>query len=379
MSTEKVVIIIPTYNEALVIEDTIGKIFQSVAASDSFDIHVLIFDSNSTDNTQSIVSKLQNQYQNLHLRTESQKSGLGAAYLQAMRYALNEMSADIIFEFDADCSHQPKYLLPMLEEIKTADVVVGSRYIRGGSIPKNWGWHRKLISVFGNYVSRLFLTPKYRDFTSGFRATRRDVALHALPEKFLSNHYAYKLQFLWLLHRNKARIVEFPIDFLDREKGVSKLPSNSVVDSLRVLCILRFQALNEYLRMCVVGLSGATLQFIVFNLLRQTMSPFNAAQLAVIAAILCNFTLNNRFVFRKRLGKKRFQKISSLGLFLGYSALMINVQSYWLSLGVQLFGPGYVKENLLMMTGIILGSLLNYKLYSSVIWKRPQSPLGDFV
>jgi len=379
MSIEKVVIIIPTYNEALVIESTIDKIFQSVAANESFDIHVLIFDSNSTDNTQSIVSKLQNQYQNLHLRTELQKSGLGAAYLQAMRYALNEMSADIIFEFDADCSHQPKYLLPMLEKIKAADVVVGSRYVRGGSIPKNWGWHRKLISVFGNYVSRLFLTPKYRDFTSGFRATRRQAALDALPEKFLSNHYAYKLQFLWLLHQNKSRIVEFPIDFLDREKGVSKLPSNSVADSLRVLFILRFQALNEYLRMCVVGLSGATLQFIVFNLLRQTMTPFNAAQFAVIAAILCNFALNNRFVFRKRLGKKRFQKISSLGLFLGYSALMINVQSYWLSFGVHIFGQGYIKENLLMMTGIVLGSFLNYKLYSGVIWKRPKSPLGDFV
>ena len=370
MNTEKVVIIIPTYNEALVIQDTITQVFQSVSEITTMDIHVLVFDSNSTDNTQSIVSHLQAEYkQHLHLKSEPKKTGLGAAYLQAMRYALDEMSADIIIEFDADCSHQPRYIAPILDKIKTADVVVGSRYVSGGSIPKNWGWNRKLLSVFGNSIARLFLTRKYRDFTSGFRATRRQIALKALPENFLSNHYAYKLEFLWLLHKNKARIVEYPIEFIDRQKGQSKLPSNSIVDSLHVLFTLRFQESKRYINMCLVGVSGAILQCLIYNVLRQSMPPFNAAQFSVIAAMCSNFTVNNCFVFKKRISTNIIQKITSFGLFIGYSALMVNIQSYWLSMGIQVVGQGYLKENIIIIIGIFLGSFLNYRSYSSLIWK----------
>ena len=269
MNIEKVVIIIPTYNEALVIEETISQIFTATASIETMDVHVLVFDSQSTDNTQTIVKALQARYSRLHLKTEAKKSGLGSAYRQAMDYALSELKADILFEFDADLSHQPKYIAPMLQQMKTNDVVVGSRYVRGGSIPKEWGWHRKLLSVLGNYVARFILTPKYKDFTSGFRATHRVALEKALPEAFLSNQYAYKIHLLWLLHQHKARICEYPIDFVDRQKGVSKLPTNSILDSLRVVFTLRFQALKGYLKMCLVGFSGVLVQGVVYNVLRR--------------------------------------------------------------------------------------------------------------
>lgn len=245
MIDEKVVIIIPTYNEALVIEETLLRVFQATAHISSMSIHILVFDSSSTDHTQQLVRAMQTRYPHLHLKTELKKSGLGSAYLQAMRFALTEMSADIVMEFDADLSHQPKYIAPMLEKLATHDVVVGSRYIRGGSIPANWGWHRKLISVLGNYVARLILTPKYKDFTSGFRATRHQALAKALPVKFLSDCYAYKLQLLWLLHKNKAKICEYPIAFVDREQGYSKLPANSIMESLQVLFAIRFNGLKR--------------------------------------------------------------------------------------------------------------------------------------
>ena len=369
MIIEKVVIIIPTYNEASVIEETLFQVFQATASITTMDVHVLVFDSNSTDNTQQLVASLQTANKQLHLQTEPKKSGLGSAYLQAMRYALTTLSADIVMEFDADLSHQPQYIAPMLEKMTTHDVVVGSRYVPGGSIPNQWGWNRKLLSVLGNYVARFILTSKYKDFTSGFRATHRRALEKALPEKFLSNQYAYKIQLLWLLHQNKARICEHPIAFIDRQKGISKLPANSILDSLRVLFSLRFSALKNYYKMCLVGLSGVLVQFVVFNGSREILSPLSAMQFAVMAAIINNFILNHRFTFKNKSAAHLSQKLLSLGLFIGYSIVMISLQSYWMHLGLKYLGFGYLKENITMVTGILLGSIVNYLMYSRLIWR----------
>ncbi|OGV28587.1 MAG: hypothetical protein A3E88_04730 [Legionellales bacterium RIFCSPHIGHO2_12_FULL_35_11] len=246
MTTPKVIIIIPTYNEEEVIADTIAAIANERSQTTEFDIHVLVFDSASTDNTYQRVKNLLKMNPWLHLETESKKSGLGFAYFQAMCFAVEKLNADLVIEFDADLSHQPKYLIPMLTVSKTCDVVLGSRYVKNGSIPKDWGWHRKLISIFGNQLARFVLTKKYKDFTSGFRVTSRAALLEATKTNFLSNHYAYKLHLLWLLHKNGASIREYPIDFLDREKGKSKLPANSILDSLRVILLLRLFEFKKF-------------------------------------------------------------------------------------------------------------------------------------
>ena len=370
MNLEKVVIIIPTYNEAAGIEDTLVAVFNATASIPTVDLQVLVFDSASTDATQTIVKKLQKSYPQLHLKTEAKKSGLGSAYLQAMRYALNEMLADIVFECDADLSHKPEYIAPMLEQIKTCDVVLGSRYVKGGSIPKDWGWHRKALSILGNVVARFVLTRQYKDFTSGFRATRRDVLLKVLPTQFLSSQYAYKLELLWLLHRNKAVIVEYPIEFIDREKGFSKLPANSIFDSLRVVLLLRFQAFKRYLKMCLVVVSGMSVQFIIYNIARQYLIPFHAAQIAVTAAIINNFILNSRFTFKQTQRLSGFDKVKSLSIFVIYSIGIIYFQSYWLEWGVKLIGSGHLKENLIVISGMVVGSVLNYFIYSRIVWRE---------
>lgn len=373
MSSEKVVIIIPTYNEALAIEETLIQVFQETQKISDKDIHVLIFDSNSTDNTQAIIKHLQQSNPQLHLQTEPQKSGLGSAYRQAMRYALDNMGAEIVIEFDADLSHQPQYLAPMLEKMQQYDVVLGSRYVKGGHIPDDWGWHRKLLSILGNYIARLALTPQYKDFTSGFRATRREALQQALPPKFISNQYAYKIELLWRLHQNKARIEEYPITFVDRQQGFSKLPTNSILDSLRVLAVLRLQHMNSYFKMCLVGVSGMLVQYVIYNLLRLQLSPVSAVQFAVLGAMLNNYVLNNHFTFKKETRPTRYQAIKSLALFTGYSTLMIGFQSYWLHLGIRYFGTGYLKENIILMSGIIVGSFLNYTIYSKLIWRKISS------
>ncbi len=248
-SKEKVVVIIPTYNEALVITETIHQVFAATQDLPGFSLEILIFDSASTDDTQSIVQGLMPQYAGkLHLQVEPYKTGLGSAYAQAMKHALEAFKADVVVEFDADLSHQPQYLAPMLALLKTCDVVIGSRYLAGGSIPANWGLQRKCLSVLGNQVARMALTRRYYDFTSGFRATRRAALLSTLPDRFYSDHYAYKLHLLWMLHKSKAHILEFPIQFIDREKGVSKLPANSIKDALRVIAKLRYVEAKRFLR-----------------------------------------------------------------------------------------------------------------------------------
>jgi len=242
MTFNNVVIIIPTYNEEPTIEETLRQVLRVASSINEHHVNILVFDSGSTDRTASLVKTMQQTEPRIHLQTETHKSGLGSAYLQAMRHALYSMNADVVFEFDADLSHQPHYIAPMLEHLKMHDVVIGSRYVNGGDIPNDWAWYRKFLSVLGNYVARFCLTYRYKDFTSGFRATRKAALSRALPRRFLSNHYAYKIELLWTLHCNKAQIYEYPIVFVDRKNGQSKLPTNSILDSLRVLLMLRLRS-----------------------------------------------------------------------------------------------------------------------------------------
>lgn len=369
MKPEKVIIIIPTYNEANVIEHTIRQVFTETQHCQDKDIHILIFDSQSTDDTAARVKACQADYARLHFRAEAQKSGLGSAYHQAMIIALNELGADIVVEFDADMSHQPCYLAPMLKAIANKDVIVGSRYVSGGSMPKDWGFKRKFLSYVGNLVARVILSPKYKDWTSGFRMTRRHLLLKAMPERFLSKDYAYKLHLFWALHQNKARIAEFPIAFVDREIGVSKLPTNSIIDSLRVVFTLRYRAVKRYLKMCLVGLSGMVVQLAIYNVLRLELPLTLAYQIAVACAILNNFFLNHHFTFKDRDFFLQSRKIKAFAFFFSYSIVMIMVQSSWFHLWTTIIGNGWLKENLIILSSIGLGSLLNYLTYSRLVWR----------
>lgn len=374
-ASEKVIIIIPTYNEASVISETITAVLKETSNTPGFDCQLLIFDSNSTDGSPNKLKHWAEREERLHFQSEPIKSGLGAAYLQSMRYAMDVLKADIVFEYDADGSHKPEYIKPMLDKLAFADVVVGSRYVEGGAIPKDWGAHRKLLSKLGNQVARLFLTNKYKDFTSGFRATRTLVLNKILPEKFLTTGYAYKLQLFWLLHKVGAVITEHPIIFIDREKGYSKLPSNSIIDSLRVLIHLRVSELQLYIKMCMVGLSGVLLQFGVFNFLRSIVGPTSAIQIAVMAAIISNFVFNNMFTFKNaKLRQSNF--IKRFILYAIYSYLMVMSQSAWMYFAIKHIGQSVWFENFFVAIGIIAGSVLNYFFYSKIVWLSKKA--GDF-
>jgi glycosyltransferase involved in cell wall biosynthesis len=244
MKEKNILIIIPTHNEAENIKETIEALnIVRAQLVNNKNLSVLIFDSASTDSTVSIIQDLCFKYEWLSLTQESKKTGLGSAYYQAMKYAISYLKVDVVIEFDADLSHQPKYIANMLDLIDAHDVVIGSRYVAEGKIPSSWALYRKAISYFGNWLTRLVLTSKYKDFTSGFRATRVEILKQVIQEPFITQNYGYKLDLLWRLHLINANIIEFPIEFIDREKGKSKLPQNSIIESLIVILKLRYQTM----------------------------------------------------------------------------------------------------------------------------------------
>ena len=370
----KVVIIIPTYNEADCIESTLLGLQREFAHIPQHDMHVLIFDSSSSDDTQPTIKRLQQQYPNIHLATEPEKSGLGSAYIKAMHYAIEEMRADVVFEFDADGSHQPKYLPGMIKMLdEGADVVVGSRYVEGGETDVGWPWHRKMISQVGNIIARTFLTRKYKDMTSGFRGTKVEALKRVDIDKLLSKNYAYKIHLFWALHKTGAKIAEFPIQFIDRQQGYSKFPKNNATESLKVVILLRLYEMRRYLAMGAIGIVGMVVQLIVFNLLRHVWQPEYANIVGIEMAIISNFILNNRISFHDRRLRRHhplrdwLKKLFQFNLFsLGAMA----IQTLVLTIGLDLIGYGVWEENLFVFIGILLGSVYNYVVYSKFVWKK---------
>ena len=181
---KKAVIVLPTYNEKENVGTLIDAIFDETKSIENWEINILVVDSASSDNTADTVKKLMTNYRHKLYLLETKKEGLGRAYVQGFNYALEHLKPFVLFEMDADWSHNPKDITPMLKKIeKGADVVYGSRYIKGGSIPKNWGIHRKLFSICGNLIIKLgFMKLSITDWTNGFRAIKAWVVRDLLEE-----------------------------------------------------------------------------------------------------------------------------------------------------------------------------------------------------
>ncbi|NCO98517.1 glycosyltransferase, partial [bacterium] len=191
------VIIIPTYNEAGNIKNLIDQLFIVLKTITKWDVHVMVIDSSSPDKTDELVEQMKMNYPKLHL-ISTKREGLGKAYVHGFTQVIEKLNPYVLFEMDADLSHDPKEIPHFLEKIERgADFVVGSRYIKGGSIPSNWGIHRKIFSIFGNLIVRLgFMRLDVTDWTSGFRAIKVWVVKASL--NYLKNYSDYVFQIAFL-------------------------------------------------------------------------------------------------------------------------------------------------------------------------------------
>lgn len=234
---EKVLIIIPTFNERENIAELLAQIHEIVP-----DVDVLVVDDRSPDGTGDAVRSCRGFGDKIALIERNGERGLGNAYRDGMRYGLDR-GYDVVLTMDADFSHNPLHLPAMLEASREHDVVIGSRYIRdGGTI--NWRIRRILLSWLANRFARFVLGLKGADLTSGFRAYRRPMLQAIAPDRVRSNGYSFLVETMFRAQRRKARVIEVPIIFFDRSLGTSKISRREIFKSVRTilrLCLRRFR------------------------------------------------------------------------------------------------------------------------------------------
>lgn len=226
----KIVTIIPTYNERDNIQRIVGRCRQSVP-----EMHILIADDNSPDGTGKIADDLADADDHIHVLHRLGKEGLGAAYLAGFHWAL-ENKYDVMIEMDADGSHQPEQLPRLLDALRTADLVLGSRYVPGGSVV-NWPKKREVLSRGGNFYTRHALGIPLMDATGGYRAFRAST-LRALDlDGVGSAGYIFQVDMVYRVIQAGLIVKEVPIEFIEREIGVSKMSGNIVTEALWVTTV----------------------------------------------------------------------------------------------------------------------------------------------
>ncbi|MGV1007885.1 MAG: polyprenol monophosphomannose synthase [Dermatophilaceae bacterium] len=223
---ERVVVLIPTYNE----RDNLARIVRRVrGATPGADI--LVLDDNSPDGTGTVADELAATDPHVHVMHRAGKQGLGAAYLAGFAWAI-EHGYDAAVEMDADGSHQPEQLPTLLAAAAHAELVIGSRWVRGGSV-LNWPLHRKVLSVGANLYTKYLLGMPVNDATAGYRVYRTSV-LRALDLGAVNSRgYGFQVDMTWALTRGGFRVIEVPIEFVEREVGDSKMSSDIVLEALR--------------------------------------------------------------------------------------------------------------------------------------------------
>ena len=219
----KACIVLPTYNERENIGELLKALLRVFQKIKGFNMHILVVDDNSPDGTASIVRKFSKKHKNIHLLT-GEKKGLGVAYMRGFRYAINKLKVDVIFQMDADLSHDPNLFPKFLKEIQNGyDVVIGSRYINGGGTP-DWSLSRKVMSKGANTLTKIATgITNIHDFTSGYRAIRASYLKKIDFNIQNLKGYAFLVELLYELHRNGAKIKEIPLVFHDRIYGKTKL------------------------------------------------------------------------------------------------------------------------------------------------------------
>lgn len=219
LRTMKLTIIIPTFNEV----ENLPKIVSALFDLPISDLKLLIVDDNSPDGTGDLADKLTEKYPGkFAVIHRASKQGLGTAYLQGFKRALDD-GADYICQMDADFSHPPQKIIEMYEALDKCDVVLGSRYVQGGQLDMNWPLWRKWLSAFGNIYARLILWMPVHDVTGGFRMWRKETLLNMPFERVRSNGYSFQVEILNVAHRLGFRITEIPIYFAERDLGSSKM------------------------------------------------------------------------------------------------------------------------------------------------------------
>jgi len=233
---ERGLVIIPTYNEKENILRVVRGVFDQ-----GLPLDILVVDDASPDGTAAAVEEAMVSERRLHLLSRDGKYGLGSAYLDGMAWGL-ERDYDFVFEMDADLSHDPRYLPDLFWGLKEADLVLGSRYIKGVNVV-NWPLTRLLLSWFANLYARIITGLPVADSTSGFKGFRRRTLEAIEFGEVRSDGYAFQIEMTFRAWKAGFRVVEVPIVFVDRRSGVSKMSKGVIWEAVWMVWYLRLRAL----------------------------------------------------------------------------------------------------------------------------------------
>jgi len=362
-----IVVIIPTYNE----KDNIGHLIDELHKEFNkidHSMYILAVDDNSPDGTSEVVRDAKLRYPNIHLIT-GQKKGLGAAYIRGMRYAMEVLHADAVMEMDADFSHKPVDVPRMISALdEGTDFVIGSRYVRGGKIPDDWGLKRKMISRWGNifarYVAGLY---KVRDCTAGFRAIRTRLLKKIDFSSLRVQGYAFQIALLSKAAKNKAIIKEIPVEFVDRIRGETKLGLSDIIEFILNAGWIRFDNSRTFIKFAVVGTSGVFVNLGSFALLLYSgLNKFIASPIAIEISIISNFLFNNFWTFGYRKTKHKFHL---RGLMFNSISILSSGVSYSTFVMLSLLFPE-VRPQINQAIGIAPALCVNYFLNSYLSFKE---------
>lgn len=241
---ERILIIIPTYNEISNIERLISEL-SSAMEIEGYTYSILVVDDNSPDGTFKVVERLKKENKRIYLLKRKGKLGLGSAYMEGFEWANQNISFDILIQMDADFSHSPEDTVRLVKPIvQGSDVAIASRYIEeGGS--KNWSLHRRFISRTANFLAGRFLNIHVKDITSGFRAMNRKVVTELLNYEVSSKGYSFQVEALAIFESLGFKIIEVPFIFKKRLSGKAKLSFLEVIQFVSTLLSLSIRGFKQ--------------------------------------------------------------------------------------------------------------------------------------
>ncbi len=283
-----------------------------------------------------------------------------------MDYATEKLGAEVMFEIDADFQHDPHATPEFISKIDEGfDFVIGSRYIKGGSIPSNWGLKRKVFSIIGNLIVRGALTNiSVHDWTSGYRAIKSWVYKKVRDDLAQYNGYTFQVAFLHKAIESKAKIVEVPIQFGERKYGKSKIGGEYIKNLLLYLIHTRIR----FIKFLIVGTIGFIVNTIglegfIYLGLRPSLAGAAGAELAIFS----NFTLNNLWTFKENKITSVKQIPVKFLIFNAASFGSVVIQAITIEIGSRLFGVELYR--LYFIIGVGIGLIWNYVMYNRVVWK----------
>lgn len=376
---QKVVIVMPAWNEAENIKEMVSVLTEVEFPKINAEMHLLVVDNHSKDGTDKIIEEASRKHSNVHI-IQQDKPGLGWAYVRGFQYAVSKLGADAVMEMDADFQHPPRFIKPMVDAyLAGAEYCIGSRYIKGGSVPAQWALSRKAVSFFGNlFIRTVLLNFKIHDLTTGFRLMKVDGVLNKIDLEKLHDldRFAYKVDLLYQCLKNSKKTVEVPLEFASRTKEKSKFNWKEMVSTFKLAVILGIKDKKRFIKFGVVGFTGFLVNYFGLEILKRVgLSTYWATLFATEASIVSNFIFNNVWTFKDKIITSVKDVIFQFVKFNFSSLFAVIVQPLIVAGAAKWLGDtSLVHLGALVFALVFVIVPYNYTVYNLFIWKTWKLP-----